>query len=126
MNINIDQLKAERIKNLERIGRIEAQIEVALSQKQPVNELYGRINHLSQKNTEIEMQLSVLTPAGEGGNDDQMEKAKAIACAGGGIIIRPSLELIHPGQDEQDERKPIIRRTVSIESKAPEVTTVFE
>lgn len=119
----IEKLMIERQKHHDQISKIELQIETAISQKQPVNELYGRINFLSLRITEIDAQLSTLSPGDENRNEAQAQIAHTIA-AFGGTFIRPGQNLISPQQADPGKQTPG-QSTITPEGKVSQLTTTL-
>lgn len=80
-----EQLKKERNDHLAEIAMIQGQINSQIS-KGSVNELYGRINFLTERVKEIDNQLCMSGDTKEANSNSQIEKA--ISLSGTAVLFR--------------------------------------
>jgi len=100
--MTVDELSKEKSANILEISNIQNQI-VSQAAKYAVNELYGRLNYLTERNIEIGNQLNLLGQTKGGTSGNQLEKAISIS-SGGGVAIRPSNVLL--ANPDNDPKKP--------------------
>ena len=114
--MNSHELMHEKNRNLNEIAQIHNLISQQAS-KHSVNELYGRLNFLTDRNLEIDNELNLLDYTNHKKSGNQMEKAYSISSAGGGVAIRPSDELSDPEEPKRrDHNKPSTGHKITIPS----------